>query len=57
VANDVSRTEIGFGADENQVTLFYADGRIEELPKMRKEELALELMQRIGRLFAPSGSA
>src|SRR5690606_23246447 len=23
VANDVSRTEIGFGADEHQVTLFY----------------------------------
>lgn len=55
VANDVSRTEIGFGADENQVTLFYADGRIEELPQMRKEELALELMQRVGRLLAQGG--
>ena len=38
VANDVSRTDIGFSADENEVHLLFADGRsvkVEKAPKRR----------------------
>ncbi len=40
VANDVSRTDSGFDADNNQVTLVAADGKSEELPLISKDEVA-----------------
>ncbi len=46
VANDVSRTDIGFNSDDNAVTLLWKDGQ-EALEKMSKERLALELAQKI----------
>lgn len=46
VANDVSRTDIGFGSDDNGVTLVTAEGD-EELPAMPKTALARLLVERI----------
>lgn len=40
VANDVTQEGAGFMVDTNIATLIYADGRIESLPLMSKEELA-----------------
>ena len=40
VANDVSRDDIGFNSDNNQVTLIKKNGSIKELPVMPKLELA-----------------
>ncbi len=40
VANDVTEAGIGFGADDNRVTLLYADGRQEALPTMPKGDVA-----------------
>ena len=40
VANDVTKSESGFGSDDNQVTLLSADGRQEPLPIMAKSEVA-----------------
>lgn len=40
VANDVSRTDAGFEADTNRVTLFFAGGEHEELPLMAKASVA-----------------
>lgn len=40
VANEVGRPGIGFGADENAVTLVFADGHTVELPVGRKDHLA-----------------
>ncbi len=40
VANDVTEPGSGFGADDNRVTLLYADGRREPLPLMGKREVA-----------------
>jgi phosphopantothenoylcysteine decarboxylase/phosphopantothenate--cysteine ligase len=40
VANDVSAPGIGFGADENQVTLFFADGTRVEVPRAGKRAIA-----------------
>ena len=47
VANDVSRTDIAFDRDVNEVTLFYKDGSSEELPLRSKQELAREIIARI----------
>jgi phosphopantothenoylcysteine decarboxylase/phosphopantothenate--cysteine ligase len=46
VANDVSDASIGFGADENLVTIVDADGD-ETLPRMRKDALSALLVERI----------
>lgn len=39
-ANDVSASDAGFGVDNNRVTLFHKDGRIDELPLITKAEVA-----------------
>jgi len=40
VANEVGRPGLGFGAEQNAVTLVFADGRTTELPATRKDVLA-----------------
>lgn len=50
VGNDVSRTDIGFASDYNEVILIYADGNEESLQKMSKRQLSTELWDRISRL-------
>ncbi len=47
VANDVSRGDIGFNTDENEVSIIHADGEIEKLEKMHKESVAYEILRRI----------
>ncbi len=47
VANDVSREDIGFNADENEVWIIYKDGSKEKLEKMDKYDLACEILRRI----------
>lgn len=40
VANDVSRTDIGFESDDNEVRIVFADGETRELPLASKEGIA-----------------
>ncbi|MDO4432814.1 MAG: bifunctional phosphopantothenoylcysteine decarboxylase/phosphopantothenate--cysteine ligase CoaBC [Aerococcaceae bacterium] len=47
VANDVSQTGAGFNADTNQVYLLSAKGSVHELPLMTKQQVALEIWQRL----------
>jgi phosphopantothenoylcysteine decarboxylase/phosphopantothenate--cysteine ligase len=47
VANDVSRRDIGFGAESNEVRLFGADGSRELLTKREKSALAGDLLDRV----------
>jgi phosphopantothenoylcysteine decarboxylase/phosphopantothenate--cysteine ligase len=47
VANDVSRTDSGFGVDANQAVLFRADGGVRELALMTKRALADEILDEI----------
>jgi phosphopantothenoylcysteine decarboxylase/phosphopantothenate--cysteine ligase len=47
VANDVSRTDIAFDRDENEVDLFYRDGRHETLARASKREIAEGLVARV----------
>lgn len=44
IANDVSRSDIGFNSSENQVTLVFPN-RSEELPQDSKEHLAFHLVE------------
>jgi len=46
IANDVSRSDIGFNSDDNQVLLVNRDGA-ELLPIMDKNQLARELIKRL----------
>ncbi len=47
VANDVSRNDIGFSANENEVSIIYKNGNMEKLPKMDKYKVACEILRRI----------
>jgi len=42
--NNISRKDIGFDANDNEVYLFQSDGKREFLPKMNKNELAKKLL-------------
>ncbi len=53
VANDVSRSDIAFGSDANEVTVFTADGE-EPLPRMSKLDLAARLLAILLAKTAPS---
>ena len=51
VVNDVSRAEIGFESDANEVTLLFADGEERVLPMAQKEVLAEDLTKIIAGLM------
>jgi len=50
VANDVSNDV--FGAETNQVTLLWSDGRREDLPRMAKTEVAERVLDAVAALLA-----
>ena len=47
VGNIVGHPDSGFGADTNAVTLFFKDGKKENLPKLPKDDVANILLDRI----------
>jgi phosphopantothenoylcysteine decarboxylase/phosphopantothenate--cysteine ligase len=47
VANDITRTDSGFGTDANQVTLIDPEGNVEELPLLPKYDVAVHLLDRL----------
>jgi phosphopantothenoylcysteine synthetase/decarboxylase len=52
VANDVSRSDIGFGSDFNEVLLLSPDGAPEPLPRASKESIADAILDRVAALLA-----
>ena len=46
-ANDVSRKDIGFNSDFNEVSIFYKNRKSEVIPKMKKALLANEIVEKI----------
>ena len=52
VANEVGRLGVGFGADDNAVTLVFHDGRSVDLPPARKELLAHTIWDKLAQEFA-----
>ncbi|AKP65902.1 phosphopantothenoylcysteine decarboxylase [Levilactobacillus koreensis] len=51
VANDVSRADIGFNGDENQVTFILPNGVTDQTPKTSKKVIARVLVDRVAQLF------
>lgn len=52
VANDVSRADIGFESDDNEVRVFFPDGEIRELPLATKDGIAVGVWLALnGKLF------
>jgi phosphopantothenoylcysteine decarboxylase/phosphopantothenate--cysteine ligase len=47
VANDVSRSDSGFGTETNKVHIFHANGAMEDLPVMPKTGVAAAIWDRI----------
>jgi len=47
IANDISAADAGFEVDSNKVTMLDADGNKEELPLMRKDEVAEAVIERV----------
>ena len=52
VANDVSRSDSGFGTDTNKVNIFHANGSMEDLPVMPKTGVAAAIWDRIVSLLS-----
>lgn len=48
VTNDVSRGDIGFSSDYNEVNVFFRDGAEHAVPKIEKDEVALKILEIIG---------
>ncbi len=47
IANDISKNDIGFESDFNEVSIFYKNNSEEKLPKMRKSNLANKIVNKI----------
>ncbi|MGG6310074.1 bifunctional phosphopantothenoylcysteine decarboxylase/phosphopantothenate--cysteine ligase CoaBC [Paenibacillus macerans] len=45
VANDVTAQGAGFGSETNVVNIYDASGRVQSLPQLAKEEVALRIME------------
>jgi phosphopantothenoylcysteine decarboxylase/phosphopantothenate--cysteine ligase len=52
VANDVSAAGVGFGAEDNQVTLVFADGRTVALPRAPKLAIAGQIWDHVSHALA-----
>jgi phosphopantothenoylcysteine decarboxylase/phosphopantothenate--cysteine ligase len=57
VANDATEEGAGFGVSTNRVTILGADGSVSALPLLSKDEVAEELLDRVGVLLSPGGGA
>ncbi len=55
VWNDVSRSDIGFGADDNEVTLYRRSGEPEHISRRPKRELAAALLDVFGQALQERG--
>jgi len=54
VANDITASDSGFGADSNRVTIMDREGRVDSLPLMPKREVADKVLDRVTELFPKS---
>lgn len=51
VANDISRSDIGFETDENEVSMYFADGSVLESGKTDKKQVAGIILEKALELF------
>jgi phosphopantothenoylcysteine decarboxylase/phosphopantothenate--cysteine ligase len=51
VANDITASDSGFGADNNRVTIIDREGKIDSLPLLPKREVADKVLDRVATLL------
>jgi phosphopantothenoylcysteine decarboxylase/phosphopantothenate--cysteine ligase len=51
VANDITASDSGFGADSNRVTIIDREGKIDSLPLLPKREVADKILDRVAALL------
>ncbi len=51
VANDVSKKGIGFGSDNNEVTIIESSGRIKQVPIRNKDEVGHIILDSVKKLM------
>ncbi|MDY6821662.1 MAG: bifunctional phosphopantothenoylcysteine decarboxylase/phosphopantothenate--cysteine ligase CoaBC, partial [Deferribacterota bacterium] len=51
VLNDISRSDIGFDSNYNEVTLIYKNGRMKRVPKATKEKIAEEIISKAVEIY------
>jgi phosphopantothenoylcysteine decarboxylase/phosphopantothenate--cysteine ligase len=51
VANDITATDSGFGADRNRVTIIDREGKVDSLPLLAKREVADKVLDRVTQLL------
>ncbi len=54
VANDVSRSDIGFGSDSNEVRVYFSDGTAIDLAMAAKDAIASAVWRAVCRKFLPA---
>jgi phosphopantothenoylcysteine decarboxylase/phosphopantothenate--cysteine ligase len=54
VANDVSRSDIGFDSDSNEVRVYFSDGTALDLAMAAKDAIASAIWRSICRKFLPA---
>jgi len=54
VANDVSRADIGFGSDSNEVRVYFSDGTALDLAMAAKDAIASAVWRAVCRKFLPA---
>jgi len=52
VANDITASDSGFGADNNRVTIIDQEGKIDDLPLLPKREIADRILDRVAKLLS-----
>jgi phosphopantothenoylcysteine decarboxylase/phosphopantothenate--cysteine ligase len=55
VANDITSTDSGFGADTNKVTIIDRKGNTEDLPLLTKKEVAEKILDKVVGLLGKKG--
>jgi len=55
VANDITLTDSGFGADSNRVTIIDREGKVDSLPLLPKREVADKILDRVVELSLKKG--
>jgi phosphopantothenoylcysteine decarboxylase/phosphopantothenate--cysteine ligase len=51
VANDITASDSGFGADSNRVTIIDREGKVDSLPLLPKREVADKVLDRVAELL------
>lgn len=47
IANDVSRNDIGFDVDDNEVSIYYKNNKMEKIKKTKKSVIANKLVKKL----------